>query len=179
MAANSTIPIPTFRRIVTSHHSSDKSGDNVTFHDDTVSLNPVLNGGAFLTPLYSAMGLPAANPHVVTSQHISDAVAAVPGIFIPGGTNGSVTVLTPNFRVGMHRSSSIDYNVFLEGSAYLVVPDGKGGERRTLIKAGELVIQTGTLHAWEAGPDGAKWVTVVVAALPVEAEGKILKDVDF
>lgn len=60
-----------------------------------------------------------------------------------------------------------------------MVPDGKGGERRTLVKAGELVIQTGTLHAWEAGSDGAKWVTVVVAALPVEAEGKMLEDVDF
>jgi hypothetical protein len=79
----------------------------------------------------------------------------------------------------MHRSNSIDYNVFVSGHAYLITPSASGEEERTLVTAGEVVVQRGTLHAWEAGPEGARWVTVVVAALPVEVGGKPLEEVDF
>ncbi|WVQ85758.1 hypothetical protein IAT38_007925 [Cryptococcus sp. DSM 104549] len=172
-------PFGHFRRIVTTHDPADTNGDSVTFHDDQVAPKTILDGNAHVSPLYSHIGIPSTNPHVVTSAHIADAVAAVPGVTLPGGTNGQITDLEPNFRVGMHRSNSVDYNVFLKGSVWLVVPDGKGGERRTEVKAGELVIQSGTLHAWEAGPEGARWVTVVVAALPVEKDGKEFSEVDF
>ncbi|OCF39438.1 hypothetical protein I317_06762 [Kwoniella heveanensis CBS 569] len=169
------------RRIVTSHDPADVDGENVTFHDDAVPLKSVLDGQAHISPLYSSTGIPAHNPHVVTSQHIADAVAAVPGVVFPGGTNCQVTELAPNFKVGMHRTSSIDHNIIVEGSATLIVPDGKGGERRTVVRAGEVVVQTGTIHAWEAGPEGARWITVVVAANPVEIpdQQKKLEDVDF
>ncbi|WVQ99054.1 hypothetical protein IAU59_006186 [Kwoniella sp. CBS 9459] len=178
-ASASTTSVRPLRRIVTSHDPSDVDGENVMFHDDAVSLRPVLNGQAHISPLYSSTGIPAYNPHVVTAQHIADSVAAVPGVVLPGGTNCQVTELAPNFKVGMHRTSSIDHNIIVEGSATLIVPDGKGGERRTVVRAGEVVVQTGTVHAWEAGPEGARWITVVVAANPVEKDGKTLKDVDF
>lgn len=36
-----------------------------------------------------------------------------------------------------------------------------------------------TIHAWEAGEEGARWVTVVVAAKPVEKDGKVFEEVNF
>ncbi|WWD16252.1 hypothetical protein CI109_100678 [Kwoniella shandongensis] len=169
----------TFRRIITSHDPSDTTGDSVTFHDDTIPLKPVLDGNAHMSPLYSSPGLPTTSPHQVTPEHVTKAMANVQGVVMPGGVNGQVTVLEPNFFVKYHRTSSVDYNIMLEGSAWLIVPDGKGGERKTEVKAGEMVVQTGTLHAWQAGPNGSRWVTVVVHALPVEKDGKVLEDVDF
>ncbi|WWC60751.1 uncharacterized protein I303_103327 [Kwoniella dejecticola CBS 10117] len=179
MSSNNGRSVAPLRRIVTTHTASDTDGSGVTVHDDRVPLRPVLDGHAHITPLYSASGVPATNPHVISAEHITQAMANVPGVVFPGGTNGQVTDVAPNFKIGMHRTSSIDYNIIIAGSATLIVPDGKGGETRTVVKAGELVVQTGTIHAWEAGPEGARWITVVIAALPVEKDGKKLEDVDF
>ncbi|WVN86554.1 uncharacterized protein L203_101721 [Cryptococcus depauperatus CBS 7841] len=176
---STTTAYPTLRRIVTSHDPSDTTGAHVTFHDDEVSLKPVLDGNAHISSLYSSSGLPTINPHVVTSQHITRSVEAVRGVVFPGGSNAQVTQLAPNFCVDMHRTSSVDYNVMVQGSAWLIVPDGKGGENKTLVRVGELVVQTGTLHAWQAGPEGARWVTVVVEALPVRVQGNELENIDF
>lgn len=96
--------------------------------------------------------------------------------------NGQVTVLEPGFRVGMHRTNSVDYNVILEGSVWLITPDptAQGGERKVLVNAGEVVVQRGTLHAWQAGDKGVRWVTVVVGVEKgVEVGGKELEEVDF
>jgi mannose-6-phosphate isomerase-like protein (cupin superfamily) len=43
----------------------------------------------------------------------------------------------------MHRTESIDYGIVLEGEIYLIVDRGE-----TLVRAGDIVIQRGTNHAW-------------------------------
>jgi mannose-6-phosphate isomerase-like protein (cupin superfamily) len=48
------------------------------------------------------------------------------------------------FRTAMHRTRTIDYVVVLSGELVLILDDGE----RTL-KAGDVVIQRGTDHAWE------------------------------
>jgi hypothetical protein len=131
------------------------------------------------------------------------------GVVTKGGVNGQVTQLNPGFKVGMHRTNSIDYNIVIEGSVWLITPgrgDGSGstsasgsgsgsgpGERRgkeeeeeeeeetrTLVKAGEIVVQRGTLHAWEAGDQGVRWITIVVGVdKGVEVGGKELEEVAF
>ncbi|WWC89681.1 uncharacterized protein L201_004606 [Kwoniella dendrophila CBS 6074] len=182
MSSENKGQVEPFRRIITTHNQDDTDGSSVTIHDDLINLKPVLDGNAHMSPLYSSSGLPSINPHVISAQDIIGRMDEVKGVALPGGTNGQVTDVEPNFLIKMHRTSSIDYNIMIKGSAYLIVPDGKGGETKTLVKAGELVVQTGTVHAWEAGPEGARWVTVVIAALPVEIDckdGTTLDDVDF
>jgi mannose-6-phosphate isomerase-like protein (cupin superfamily) len=44
----------------------------------------------------------------------------------------------------MHRTQTIDYGIVLEGEIYLVLDDSE-----TLLKAGDIVIQRGTNHAWD------------------------------
>lgn len=169
-----------FRRVLTSHSpSSDSNGSSVEIHDAMVSMKTGLDGNASFTPLFATLGLPTTTPATLDDKGIAEAMALAPSVVTPGGVNAQVTDLKPNFKVGMHRTNSVDYNVFLHGSAYLITPDGEGEETRTLVKAGEVVVQRGSLHAWEAGPEGARWVTVVVAALPVEIGGRELEEVDF
>lgn len=79
----------------------------------------------------------------------------------------------------MHRTNSVDYNIMTHGSCWHITPNEAGGEDRVLVGVGEVVVQRGTLHAWEAGPEGARWICVVVAAEPVEIGGKKLEEVAF
>lgn len=170
----------TFRRIITSHHASDTDGSNVQIHDDTLTMRPVLEGNAHMTPLFAHLDVPAKSTHSITTDGIKEAMSLAPSVVTPNGVNGQVTDVAPGFKIGMHRTNSIDYNVFLKGSAWLITPGGEGKEdNRVLVKAGEVVVQRGTIHAWEAGDEGARWCTVVVSALPVEAGGKELEEVDF
>jgi hypothetical protein len=85
----------------------------------------------------------------------------------------------------MHRTNSVDYNIMVAGSAWHITPDpeagaGDGsGEKRELVNVGDVVIQRGTMHAWEAGPEGARWFCIVIAAKPVEIDGQELPEVAF
>jgi mannose-6-phosphate isomerase-like protein (cupin superfamily) len=44
---------------------------------------------------------------------------------------------------GMHRTETVDYAVVLEGEVYAVMDEGE-----TLMRAGDVLIQDGTNHAW-------------------------------
>jgi uncharacterized cupin superfamily protein len=43
----------------------------------------------------------------------------------------------------MHRTESVDYGIVLEGEITLIVDKGE-----TVVRAGDIVIQRGTNHAW-------------------------------
>jgi quercetin dioxygenase-like cupin family protein len=132
-----------------------------------------------MTPLFASLDVPTKSAHHITPSGIKEAMGLAPSIVTPNGVNGQVTDLAPNAKVGMHRTNSIDYNVILKGSVWLITPYGNGNEEeRVLVKAGEVVVQRGTVHAWEATEEGARWCTVIVSALPVEVGGKPLEEVD-
>lgn len=176
-------PLGPFRRVLTSHAESDKDGSSVVVHDDTLTLRPVLDGNAHMTPLFAHLGCPTTTPATLSTTDITAAMALAPEVVTPDGVNAQVTDVAPNFRIEMHRTNSVDYNICLKGSAWLITPekgeDGQVTEKRTLMRAGDIVIQRGTVHAWQAGPEGARWCTVVIAAKPVEIDGKPLPEQDY
>lgn len=49
----------------------------------------------------------------------------------------------------MHRTESVDYGIVLEGEVTLVLDDGS----ETHLKAGDVVVQRGTDHAWDNRSD--------------------------
>jgi hypothetical protein len=176
------------RRVLTAHHGDNEDGSDVQVLDDNIPLCPVLDGTAAMGALFSSLGLPAINKPCIDNHDIHEATSRIDGVVLPSGVNGQVTDINPNVYIKMHRTSSIDYNIIISGSATLITPsqsgngngNGKGGEQRTVVHAGDVVIQRGTVHAWQAGEQGVRWVTVVVAALPVELNsGKVLEDIDF
>ncbi len=125
------------------------------------------------------------HPPVNPFEHATDdADLSGGGLVIPNGTNVRVTDMAPNAYAGMHRTSSIDYNIFISGTGWLETPSSDDPTNldkvtKTAVKAGDIVVQRGTVHAWRAGPDGCRWASVLVAALPVEdpKTGKGLEDV--
>ena len=49
----------------------------------------------------------------------------------------------PGAHPGMHRTGTVDYAIVLEGEIWAVMDEGE-----TLMKAGDVLIQRGTNHAW-------------------------------
>jgi hypothetical protein len=49
----------------------------------------------------------------------------------------------PGMHPGMHRTETLDYAIVLEGEIYAVMDDGEA-----LLRAGDVLIQRGTNHAW-------------------------------
>jgi mannose-6-phosphate isomerase-like protein (cupin superfamily) len=49
----------------------------------------------------------------------------------------------PGVHPGMHRTETLDYAIVLEGEVYAVMDEGE-----TLLRAGDVLIQRGTNHAW-------------------------------
>lgn len=48
----------------------------------------------------------------------------------------------------MHQTDTLDYIIIISGEIYLIVD-----EEETLLKAGDIVIQRGTNHAWSNRSD--------------------------
>ncbi|EPQ60674.1 hypothetical protein GLOTRDRAFT_109082 [Gloeophyllum trabeum ATCC 11539] len=75
----------------------------------------------------------------------------------------------------MHRSSSVDYNILIQGELTLVLEDGA---ETHLKNPGDVVIQKGTNHLWRNPSSGwARWVTVIIDAEPAIVNGEPLADV--
>lgn len=165
------------RRVLTSHQSDDRDGSNVVIWDDMLQIPLSPSGTTGMAPVFASLGLPADSAHTLERREIDEAVLlAPPTIVTPGGVNGRVVDMLPNQTFGMHRTSSIDYNIILAGSVDLITPND-GGVTHTRVSAGDVVVQRGTLHAWEAGSDGARWFSVIVDANTVNVNGNPLPDI--
>jgi hypothetical protein len=169
------------RRIITSHavnsaHSGSPEPEVVVFEDTKpTKVLQCPDGTAHLGELWATASAPAINTYTMERD---DGVLGEETFTTATGSNLRMTYFEPNTLCGMHRTSSIDYNIIMDGEVYLQVPDGKGGIKETLCKRGDVVIQRGTLHAWRAGPEGARWISVLVGAKAViNPEGNELRDV--
>lgn len=67
---------------------------------------------------------------------------------------------------GMHKTSTLDYAIVLEGEIYAVMDEGE-----VLLRAGDCLIQRGTNHAWSNRTDRpCRIAFVLVSATPVPTE---------
>ena len=58
---------------------------------------------------------------------------------------------------GMHRTKTIDYAIVLSGEIYAVLDEGE-----VLLKAGDVLVQRGTSHAWSNRTDEAARIAFVL-----------------
>jgi len=66
---------------------------------------------------------------------------------------------------GMHRTSTVDYAIVLSGEIHALMDEGE-----TLMKAGDVLVQRGTNHAWSNRSTGPCLVAfILVSANPVSA----------
>lgn len=83
--------------------------------------------------------------------------------------------MEPGLLSPMHRTTSLDYGVVIEGEVELVLD---GGEKR-ILKRGDICVQRATAHAWRncSETEWARMLYVLTEAKPVIGEdGKELKE---
>ena len=105
-------------------------------------------------------------------QHILEGTQ--PPLTIPGGTVLRVCNFAPGSTTAMHRTTSLDFGIVLDGEVELVLDSG---ETRLLVP-GDIAVQRGTMHAWRT-PSKTNWsrmIFVLQDAQPLEVNGKKLAD---
>jgi len=139
------------RRIVTGHNPQGRS---YIIQDDRVT------GGTFPSLYKSTGDLPLGAGPSGEPQKImpTDAPQIEPAL---GGSSFHFVTLPPTAR-GVkpfwHRTTTLDYNIFLAGQVVLMVDEGE-----TTLHPGDVVIQRNTLHAWRNDTNApVYWVAVLV-----------------
>jgi quercetin dioxygenase-like cupin family protein len=79
--------------------------------------------------------------------------------------------MPPGRRSPMHRTSSLDYGIVISGEVHLELDEG----RTVKLVAGDVVVQRGTIHAWDnRSSDFARMAFVLISAAPYLHDGKEL-----
>lgn len=132
------------RRVVTGH---DENGVSVVVSDGIVPVHRVMpQDGVGFYEIWNTEGAPAPIHRVEPNEPTERTLRVPPP---PRGTKIRVNEFFPGYindlgnQSPIHRTQSVDYGIVLEGEIYLVLDKSE-----VLLKAGDVVVQRGTDHAW-------------------------------
>lgn len=150
-----------FRRIVTGH---DADGRAIVQIDEIAKNLVSARPGATAGVVWTTEGFPVAN------NGDADEGLRKTGTTLANGTVFRILELAPGNSPRNHRTDSIDYAVVMSGEIDMEL-DGT----TVHLKAGDVLVQRGTIHNWvNRGTEPCVIAFVLIAANPVEAGGKTL-----
>jgi quercetin dioxygenase-like cupin family protein len=150
------------RRVVTGHDTAGRAVVNI----DEVSKNLVSSrAGATSCVIWTTQGFPVDN-----DGHDDEGLRKT-GTTLDNGTVFRILELAPGVSPRNHRTDSIDYAVVMSGEVDMELDD-----TTVHLKAGDVLVQRGTIHNWiNRGTEPCVIAFVLIAAQPVTAGGKVLK----
>ena len=149
------------RRVVTGH---DDNGRAVVLIDETATNQVSARPGATASVVWTTEGFPVDN-----NGH-EDEGRRQTGTTLANGTVFRVLELAPGSAPRNHRTDSIDYAVVMKGEIDMELDD-----TTVHLKAGDVLVQRGTIHNWvNRGTEPCLIAFVLIAAEPVTAGGKVL-----
>ena len=152
------------RRVVTGH---DSDGRAIVMIDETVNNPRAGRPGATVHPVWTSEGFP------VNNDGSEDAGQRQTGTTLDDGTVFRVIEFGPGVTPRNHRTDSIDYATVISGEIDMEL-DGSSVH----LKAGDVLVQRGTIHNWvNRGTAPCVMAFVLVAAKPVTAGGRVLNAV--
>ena len=149
------------RRVITGHDATGRAVVKI----DEVAKN-VVSGrpGANAAVVWTTEGFPANN------DGDADEGLRKVGTTLASGTVFRIIEFSPGVAARNHRTDSIDYIVIISGEIDMEL-DGSVVH----LKAGDVMVQRGTIHNWvNRGTAPCVLAVVLVDAKPVEAGGKVL-----
>ena len=150
------------RRVVTGH---DKDGRAVALIDEVSQNLRSARPGAEACVVWTSQGFP------VDNDGDGDEGLRETGTTLDNGTVFRILELQPGNLPRVHRTDSLDYAVIMSGEIDMELETGQ----ITHLKAGDVIVQRGTVHNWvNRGPGPCTIAFVLIDAKPVEAGGKIL-----
>ena len=152
------------RRVVTGH---DENGKAVVKIDSLID-GKLHDDDAAFALIWTTDSLPADN-----LDDLDDSQREI-GLASPGGSVLRIVDMFPGKSSPMHRTQTLDYGIILEGEIELELDEGQV----TRLKAGDIVIQRGTIHAWNNKTDKICRIAFVLTdAKPIKIGEKVLEDV--
>ena len=149
------------RRVVTGH---DKTGKAIVTIDEPVKNAMSGRPGALASVVWTTAGFPVSN------DGDSDDSSRKVGTTLDNGTVFRVVSFGPGVTPRNHRTDSIDYATVISGEIDMEL-DGTS----VRLKAGDVLVQRGTIHNWvNKGTAPCVIAFVLVAAKPVTVGGKVL-----
>lgn len=129
---------PPIRRVITGHDSADVAKVLI---DGAATNAKYPSPGTVSTLIWCTDGTPAAIP---VGERIEDMGARILGTAPPAnGTRFAVIDFPPGNTAHMHRTETLDYVLVLEGAIDMDMDDST-----VTLKAGDVMVQRGTNHAW-------------------------------
>src|SRR5207245_1586367 len=151
----------TVRRVVTGH---DKNGRATVSIGESVKNAAQTRPGAEAAVIWTSEGFP------VDNDGSADTSIRKVGTTLADGVVFRVVSFGPGVAPRNHRTDSIDYATVIAGEIDMVL-DGE----TVHLKAGDVLVQRGTIHNWvNKGSEPCVIAFVLVAAKPVTAGGKVL-----
>jgi quercetin dioxygenase-like cupin family protein len=145
--------------VITGH---DASGKAIVKIDEVASHAFVGRPGATGINVWTTEGFPANN------DGGEDAGLRKVGTTLPGGTIFRILEFAPGLAPRNHRTDSIDYIVVISGEIDMELDD-----TAVHLKAGDVMVQRGTIHNWvNRGTAPCVLAVILIAAKSVEAGGK-------
>jgi quercetin dioxygenase-like cupin family protein len=153
-----------FRRVVTGH---DATGHAVVKIDETAKHLVSSRPGATACVVWTTEGFPVDN----TGEE--DQGRRQTGTTLANGTVFRLLELAPGASPRNHRTDSIDYAIVVSGEI-----DMELDEQTVHLKAGDVLVQRGTIHNWvNRGTQPCVIAFVLIDAKPVSVGGKTLRAV--
>ena len=150
------------RRVVTGH---DASGRAVVKSDEVARNLVSSRPGATACVAWTTEGFP------VDNAGEEDAGQRKTGTTLDNGTVFRILELAPGVTPRNHRTDSIDYAVVMSGQVDMELDDAT-----VHLKAGDVLVQRGTIHNWvNRGTEPCVIAFVLIAAKPVTVGGKVLR----
>ena len=149
------------RRVITGHDGKGKA----TVKIDEVAKH-LFTGrpGATACNIWTTEGFP------VDNDGQEDAGQRKAGTTLPGGTIFRMIEFAPGVAARNHRTDSIDYITVISGEIDMELDDSS-----VHLKAGDVMVQRGTIHNWiNRGTEPCVLTVVLIDAKSVEAGGKTL-----
>lgn len=149
-------PAPSFRRIVTGH---DDAGRAVVWMDADAQNHKFPDRHVSSTLMWSTDQTPTGwvGPEDEGARILGTAPPA-------GGTRFTMMEFQPgNALHGLHRTDTVDYVICLQGEIDMYLD----AERFVTVRAGDVLIQRGTDHAWvNRGAEPCRLAVVLIDAEP-------------
>jgi len=149
---------PPIRRVVTGH---DNSNVAKVIMDGEATNHKGGASGAQSTLIWVTEGAPAEMP---VGEQVEDLGARILGTPPPpNGTRFAVITFPPGNPGRMHRTETVDYVIVMQGELDMDMDDST-----VKLKAGDVMVQRGTNHAWvNRGTEVARAAFVLIDAKPL------------
>ena len=149
---------PPIRRVVTGHGAGNVAK---VLMDGPATNAKRPNAGTVSTLIWSTDRTPA---DIAAGEDVEDFGARILGTAPPAnGTRFAVIDFPPGNEPRMHRTETIDYVIVLEGEIEMDMDNST-----VKLKAGDVMVQRGTNHAWaNRGSKRARVAFVLIDAVPL------------